>query len=246
MRSSWPTRPIAWPRLPEMTMTKRPDAPPPPAPASTTPSGDAPRKPPRTSAHGPTRPAVAATAPDGIAFVEPLAIPIQKATDLGSVQVLKHGNLYLLTDPFGDIHPDSRGLGLYDSDTRLISCCALRVGGERPVLLQGSMGANYRGSIQLTNPSADRNQDAKVHPLDQFVGRTIGVSRDRLIGVGGLEERLRIVNHAEQELAFSVELELGADSADIFEVRGYPRPHRGTLLPIAITPARATVRYDGL
>jgi hypothetical protein len=69
--------------------------------------------------------------------------------------VAKHGNLYLLTDPFGDIHPDSRGLGLYHSDTRLLSCCALRVGGIRPVLLQGSMGANFQGSIQLTNPSAD-------------------------------------------------------------------------------------------
>ncbi|HEX3428850.1 MAG TPA: glycogen debranching N-terminal domain-containing protein, partial [Candidatus Limnocylindrales bacterium] len=173
-------------------------------------------------------------------------MPIQKATDLGSVQVLKHGNLYLLTDPFGDIHPDSRGLGLYGSDTRLMSCCVLRVGGERPVLLQGSMGANYRGSIQLTNPSADRNPDAKVHPLDALVGRTIGISRDRMIGTGGMEERLRIVNHAEEELTFRVELELGADCADIFEVRGYPRPERGQLLPIALTPSRATFRYDGL
>src|SRR5215831_13663721 len=101
------------------------------------------------------------SAPSGVAFVEPRLVPIQQATDLGSVQVLKHGNLYLLTDPFGDIHPDSRGLGLYLSDTRMLSCCSLRVGGTRPVLLQGSMGANYRGSINLTNPSADRNPDAK-------------------------------------------------------------------------------------
>ena len=41
----------------------------------------------------------------------PLDVPIVKATDLGSVQVLKHGNRFLLTDSFGDIHPDSRGLG---------------------------------------------------------------------------------------------------------------------------------------
>ena len=173
-------------------------------------------------------------------------MPIQNATDLGMVQVLKHGNLYLLTDPFGDIHPDSRGLGLYHLDTRLLSCCALRVGGERPVMLQGSMGSNFRGSIQLTNPSADRNPDAKVHPDLDVAGRTIGISRDRLIGSDGMEERVRIVNHAGRDLAFSVELELGNDAADIFEVRGYPRPERGTLLPIAITATRATFRYDGL
>ena len=179
-------------------------------------------------------------------LIEPRIVPIQKATDLGSVQVLKHGNLYLLTDPFGDIHPDSRGLGLYRSDTRLLSCCALRVGGVRPVVLQASMGGNFRGSVQLTNPSADRNPDAKVHPGLDLAGRTIGISRDRLIGNDGLEEHLAIVNHAEVELAFAVELELGCDAADIFEVRGYPRPDRGSLLPIACTSSRVTFRYDGL
>ena len=117
-----------------------------------------------------------------VRFMEPRVRPIARATDLGSVQVLKHGNVYLLTDQFGDIHPDSRGLGLYRTDTRLLSCSVLHVGGERPVLLQGSMGGNYRGAIQLTNPSADRNPDMKVHPLDDLVGRTIGISRDRLIG----------------------------------------------------------------
>ncbi len=183
----------------------------------------------------------------GVAFIEPRVFPIEKATDLGSVQVLKHGNLYLLTDPFGDIHPDSRGLGLYLSDTRLLSCCSLRVGGARPVLLQGSMGANYRGSIQLTNPSADRNPDAKMHTdWEQVAGRTLGVARDRLIGSTGFEERIRIVNHAGRTLSVPVDLELGADGADIFEVRGYPRKDRGRLLPVAVTPGRATFRYDGL
>jgi glycogen debranching enzyme len=188
-----------------------------------------------------------ARVPSGVAFVEPREVPIQQATDLGSVQVLKHGNLYLLTDPFGDIHPDSRGLGLYLSDTRIVSCCSLRVGGTRPVLLQGSMGANYRGSIQLTNPSADRDPSAKTTP-DQHspAGRTLGISRDRLIGVDGMEERVRIVNHTEQELGVPVDLELGTDDADIFEVRGYPRPKRGAQLPIALTHDRATFRYDGL
>jgi glycogen debranching enzyme len=208
-------------------MATRPDAPPSAAPATT--------------------PEPAATAEAvGVSFVDARIVPIQQATDLGSVQVLKHGNFYLLTDPFGDIHPDSRGLGLYHSDTRVLSCCILRVGGGRPVLLQGSMGANYRGSIQLTNPSVDRNQADKVNPSDAVTGRTIGISRDRLIGVDGMEERVRVVNHAERELEFTVELELGADSADIFEVRGYPRPERGTLLPIALTATRTTFRYDGL
>jgi glycogen debranching enzyme len=184
------------------------------------------------------------TAP--VRFIEPRVRPIARATDLGSVQVLKHGNVFLLTDPFGDIHPDSRGLGLYAGDTRLLSCSVLRVGGERPVLLQGSPGGNFRGSIQLTNPSADRNPDAKIHPLDDMVGRTIGISRDRLVAAGALEERVRVVNHASRPGTIVIELELGTDSADIFEVRGFPRVARGTLLPVATTPDRVTFRYDGL
>jgi glycogen debranching enzyme len=231
-------------------MPQRPDAPPSPSPAAAPPAESAPSAapsaaPPASFVDDPT-----ATAPSGegggVRMVDPRIVPITKATDLGSVQVLKHGNLYLLTDPFGDIHPDSRGLGLYHLDTRLLSCCALRVGGVRPVMLNGSMGGNFRGSIQLTNPSADRNPDAKVHPELDVAGRTIGISRDRLIGDDGMEERVRIVNHAERALEFAVELELGCDAADIFEVRGYPRPDRGTLLPIALTATRATFRYDGL
>ena len=169
-----------------------------------------------------------------------------KATDLGSVQVLKHGNLFLLTDPFGDIHPDSRGLGLYDGDTRLL--VVLRAARRRhPAGPAAGLG---RGELPRRHPAdepdADRNPDAKVHPLDELVGRTIGISRERLIGADGVDERLKVVNHAARESDVPVELELGADGADIFEVRGYPRPSRGKLLPVAVTDDRVTFRYDGL
>ena len=182
---------------------------------------------------------------DGVRFFEPRDSRIEKATDLGSVQVLKHGNRFLLTDSFGDIHPDSRGLGLYQGDTRVLSCSVLRVGGVRPVLLQTSVGANFRGGIQMTNPSADRNPQAKTRP-DGLVGRTVGISRDRLIGAEGVSERLRIVNHGGDPAEVAVDLELGADGADIFEVRGYPRRARGQLLPAAATDRRVTFRYVGL
>ncbi|CAN5606312.1 glycogen debranching N-terminal domain-containing protein [soil metagenome] len=181
-----------------------------------------------------------------VRYVPAREAPVVRATDLGSVQVLKHGNRYLLTDAFGDIHPDTRGLGLYEGDTRILSCCVLQIGGQRPVLLQTSVGGNYRGGIQMTNPSADRNPDAKVNPLDEIVGRTVGISRRRLIGDQGVEERLRVVNHGPQRLTLPVELGLGTDGADIFEVRGYPRDARGTQRPVAIMDGRVTFRYDGL
>src|SRR4051794_3429354 len=206
MRSSWPTRRSGSQVTMETTMAEPAEAPRQPSPRR--------------------RAAVRPTQPGGVAFIEPRVLPIEKATDLGSVQVLKHGNLYLLTDPFGDIRPDSRGLGLYLSDTRLLSCCSLRIGGIRPVLLQGSMGANYRGSIQLTNPSADRNPDAKMHTdWEEVAGRTLGIARDRLIGIGGLEGGIRIGNHARKEAIGPIELQLGAGGARNFAGRGSPPPH---------------------
>ncbi len=182
---------------------------------------------------------------DGVQIIEPRLVPIVKATDLGSVQVLKHGNLFLLTDQFGDIHSDSRGLGLYRDDTRLLSCSVLRVGGERPVVLQGSTGANYRGVIQLTNPTLDRNPNDKIRPGQSLMGRKLGITRARLINGDALEERVHIVNFAEHEETVEIFLELADDAADIFEVRGFPRD-RGALQPIVATPSQVAFRYDGL
>ncbi len=181
----------------------------------------------------------------GVRFVEPRITPIEKATDLGSVQVLKHGNLFLLTDQFGDIHSDSRGLGLYRQDTRVLSCSVLRVGGARPVVLQGSTGANYRGVIQLTNPTLDRNPADKIRPGQGLTGKKLGITRERLLSGDALEERVTIVNFSEQAETVELAIELADDAADIFEVRGFPRG-RGTLMPVAVTDSRATFRYDGV
>ena len=176
-------------------MPQRPDAPPTSATADagpvaaepaeeadrTTPAGDPPT-------HAATAPATVVTPPatapsgegGGVRMIEPRLVPIQQATDLGMVQVLKHGNLFLLTDPFGDIHPDSRGLGLYHSDTRLLSCCALRIGGGRPVMLQGSMG----GELPRLDPAHEperRPQPGRQGPSRRSTW-PVGRSGSRAIG----------------------------------------------------------------
>src|SRR5512133_2351857 len=157
--------------------------------------------------------------PEHIEFLDPVVRPIVKATDLGSVQVLKQGNLYLLTDGFGDVHPDTRGLGLYEGDTRRLSCSILRVNGQRPVLLQASAGGNYTGSIQLTNPRIERNIADKVRPEDALATQKLGIGRHRLLTGEVLEERVTVVNYAEEPHEIELELEFAADAADIFEVR---------------------------
>ncbi|HYC07633.1 MAG TPA: glycogen debranching N-terminal domain-containing protein, partial [Candidatus Binatia bacterium] len=171
---------------------------------------------------------------------------IVHATDLGGVQVLKHDALYLLTDGFGDIHPDTRGLGLYQGDTRIVSCLAFRINGARPILLRTDTGANYRGTIQLTNPDELPDQSRKIDPKLALARRSLGITRDRVLAAG-LEERVRIANFSPHVEELTIELLVDVDAADIFEVRGRDRPHRGTMLPIEVrADGRVTFGYAGL
>jgi glycogen debranching enzyme len=191
-----------------------------------------------------------ATAPAAEARERPVELPpssptIIPATDLGGVAVLKHGNLYLLSDGFGDIHPDTRGLGLYDLDTRVLSCAVMRINGERPTLLRGHIGADHGSSIQLTAPERWRDPVPKQRASEALSRRAISIARDRWVS-DGFSERIRITNFSSTTQEVVLDLELDADAADIFEVRGYPRSERGHYRPIEACRDEITFAYVGL
>jgi glycogen debranching enzyme len=160
--------------------------------------------------------------------------PVVKATDLGSAQVLKHLDMFLVSDAFGDIHPDSRGMGLYDGDTRVLSCSILRIAGERPVILHSDPGGSWRGVVTATNPDYRKDPGDKMGSDEIILRQTIAVGRERTISEA-YRERLDVQNHGPITFECDVEVEFDADYADIFEVRGYTRAARGELLPIELT-----------
>jgi glycogen debranching enzyme len=185
---------------------------------------------------------------------DPPAVPVQlppqhpiivPATDLGGVGVLKHGNVYFLSDPFGDVHPDSRGLGLYDLDTRVLSCAILRINGVRPTLLRAQSAANHISTIQLTNPEVRKDPSTKQGASQALAMRAISVMRRRWIA-GGLAERIEVTNYSAFAQQIQLDLELDADAADIFEVRGRMRQERGRYRPIEATPESLVFAYEGL
>ena len=181
---------------------------------------------------------------------QPVQLPpphptIVAATDLGGVGVLKHGNLFLLTDPFGDIHPDSRGLGLYDLDTRVLSCAVLRINGVRPTLLRAQSAANHISTIQLTNPELRRDPSIKSDKQGALALRAISVMRRRWIA-GGLAERIEVTNYSATTQRIELDLQLDVDDADIFEVRGRVRDRRGTFRPTEASPDSLVFAYEGL
>jgi glycogen debranching enzyme len=172
-------------------------------------------------------------------------VSIVPATDLGSVEVAKSGNLYLLTDQRGDIRIDGRGLGLYDLDTRILSTSILRLNGSPLTLLRGPHQSDGADIIQLTNPELRRNPEDKRAVESSLARRDLSLTRARHID-GDLREQVTVVNYSATVEELELELGLGVDMADIFEVRGYPRPTRGTLHPIVLEADRATFAYDGL
>jgi glycogen debranching enzyme len=176
---------------------------------------------------------------------QPAEPEIVHATDLGGVDVIKQGNLYLITDPFGDIHPDTRGLGLYAGETRILSCSVLHIDGFRPTVLRGDSGDGFRGTIQLTNPEQRRDPGDKIAAGRSLERQTLAMTRHRVLG-GALREHLVIANFTEHAVNLLIELTLGADAADIFEVRGYQRAQRGTYGPISVDQWRVAFGYLGL
>ncbi|HEV8403250.1 MAG TPA: glycogen debranching N-terminal domain-containing protein [Candidatus Limnocylindrales bacterium] len=173
------------------------------------------------------------------------AATIVPATDLGNVEVAKSANLYLLTDQRGDIRIDGRGLGLYDLDTRILSTSILRLNGSPLTLLRGPHQSDGADIIQLTNPELRRNPEDKRAAEPSLARRDLSLTRARHI-TGDLRELVTVVNYSATVEHLELELGLGVDMADIFEVRGYPRAARGTLRPIVLDGDRATFAYDGV
>ena len=147
-------------------------------------------------------------------------VSIVPATDLGSVEVAKRGNRYLLTDRWGDVRVDGRGLGLYDLDTRILSTAILRLNGSALTLLRGPYSDDGVDTIQLTNPEIRRDPNDKRAAASSLARRDLSVTRTRRIE-GDVLERVTIVNYSATAEDLELELGLGVDMADIFEVRGY-------------------------
>lgn len=171
--------------------------------------------------------------------------PVQRATDLTGTLVLKHDRFFLLSDPYGDVRRDQRGLGLYLGDTRVLSRYELRLDGQRPVVLRTGGSASWRGSIQMTNPELVRNPVETGDPAAVLSRQSLGIVRERLIA-DAFEERIRIQNYTLHAERCVVTLGLDADFADLFEVRGVQRAERGRRQPTELAEHLVGFGYTGL
>jgi glycogen debranching enzyme len=160
-------------------------------------------------------------------------------TALTGTLVLKHDRLFALVDPRGDMTPPGRcGLGLFLDDTRLLSHYHLEFDAGVPTLLSNETPHPYLAHIDLALD--DRAFGGVPHaPTHGIHVRREILVHDRLV------ERLSITNYLRAAIGLGVRLAVACDFADIFEVRGWHRPTRGTFLAPRVDADAITYGYRG-
>jgi glycogen debranching enzyme len=153
--------------------------------------------------------------------------------------VVSHGRTFACSRADGDIHRGlATGDGIYADDTRYVDELRLRVAGVSPRLVASSADVGYEAHIDLTVP-APRAGSARVPPP------TLRLRRVRLVNER-VYELVEVANHGGRAATVEVELFVGADFADIFEVRGIrPRTTRGEALEPQPAPSGVTFGYVG-
>jgi glycogen debranching enzyme len=168
---------------------------------------------------------------DGRTFVPASEIPFSEWNCVLSDRpvptlTLKDDDLFLITDTLGNISGTGcldkgieGSLGLFCRDTRFLSRLELQIDERSLILLSSTAQKGFALSVLCANPQLEKG----------IAAETIGFQRDIVIN-GGLFEEIQITNYNRNTVSFTLSLSFEADFLDLFEVRGFPREKRGTLL----------------
>ncbi len=167
------------------------------------------------------------------------AVPVL-VTDLASKTLaVKEGEAFLYSDLEGNLdHGGDYGLGLYFRDTRFLSHFRMTISGRDPVLLSSSSERGYMSHVDLTNPDLYEGDEVVVPQ------QTLNLRRIRAIS-GRLFERVRVKNYNDRSIIVVVQFRLGADFADIFEVRGMIQSEGGIQEQPRVWTDRVEFAYVG-
>jgi glycogen debranching enzyme len=151
---------------------------------------------------------------------------VEPATTDLSVALVEHTN-FAVSDRAGDMLPGTYH-GFFVADTRFLSRLVLRVNGRQLEPLASGGGEHHgAGTFYLASPR-----------LPGLPPATMTIFRDRSL-TPRLEERIRIIGYAREPIEVEVSVELDADFADIFEVRGRRRLRRA----VSVHRRRRAVRF---
>jgi glycogen debranching enzyme len=149
----------------------------------------------------------------------------------GSVTAIS-GLTFVISDELGDIGPGP--FGLMARDTRHLSQLQVRVGGGRLQHLGAGLlrpqTAQFRGYVLLPGSYPDAPVESE---------------RVRRVGPNGLAEELCLRFWAPGEIELQVVVALGADFADIFEVRRLPGAAQPATSRVEVSRTLREIRFVG-
>jgi glycogen debranching enzyme len=152
----------------------------------------------------------------------------QESTEVEWLQVLE-GSTFMLSDHRGDVMGGSIA-GMFHEDTRHLSRFVLRIGDGRPAVLTSNSVDHFSAAFFMTN-----------NELPDIPPHSLSIQRYRYIG-NGLTEVIVITNHGTQPVTLPVKLTVGADFADLFEVKDMRFRKRGEF-SLAHDHERSTIVY---
>lgn len=151
-------------------------------------------------------------------------VPATRSLPARRLRTLKCGDLFGLFGPEGDVTPGPGSPeGLYWRDTRILSRLALTLEGHAPLLLSSRLTEDgVLLLVDLANPDL-----LDVSGRVAMAADSVHLLRLRVLTERGLFERLRLQSYEDRPRRLELALELDADFADIFEVRGHKPRARG-------------------
>ncbi|WP_165357248.1 amylo-alpha-1,6-glucosidase [Sphingosinicella sp. CPCC 101087] len=160
-----------------------------------------------------------------------------------TLRTLKHGDLFGIFAKDGDCRGGEDGPdGLFFKDTRYLSNLELRIGGSPPLLLSSVvLDDNAALIVDQTNADLhDAGGDRWLARDSLFIGRT------KFLRSTTAYERIVVRRFVPLPRPVPIEIIFAADFADLFEVRGEPRPLRGTMEATKIDERSVRFAYRGL
>ena len=170
------------------------------------------------------------------------AFTITATQPAGPPRALKHGDTFLVLDIRGDIGTAFvSSSGLFHNDTRHLSRLEVLLNNKPPLLL----GSNIRDDntaffVDLTNPDLIDDQRIVMEKDRVHILRTVFIWRDTAY------QRLGLRNYGDQPIDLRLTILFENDFADLFEVRGSHREHRGIALSAVEGGSRVLLSYEGL
>lgn len=150
--------------------------------------------------------------------------------------------MFAVFDRYGDIEPLGMGeQGIFFQGTRFLSELGLCLWNARPLLLSSTVKSeNFVFTADLANVDVSDSHSVIVER------GTIHVLRSKFLWRDVCYEEFQIVNYGRAPVSIPFQLAIGADFADIFEVRGTRREKRGHRLEDRIESDSILLSYEGL